>query len=85
VISGQLGLVWKRRYYCLKVGYDQRWATAGPGALLTEHVIQRCIADPGIDVYDFAGTAQAYMWNWTDRFYETWTLTAGARRLRRVR
>jgi CelD/BcsL family acetyltransferase involved in cellulose biosynthesis len=78
VISGQLGLVYSRRYYCLKVGYDERYRAYGPGALMTQQVVRRCVEDPEVDVYDFAGTAQPYMWNWTGRSYETWTLDAGA-------
>lgn len=77
VISGQLGIVWGGRYYCLKVGYDEAYRQYGPGALMTQHTIQRCFDDPCIKVYDFAGEAQSYMWNWTDRFYNTWQLSVG--------
>jgi CelD/BcsL family acetyltransferase involved in cellulose biosynthesis len=78
VVSGQLGVVFHRRYYCLKVGYDERYSAYGPGALMTHHVVRRCVEAPDIDVYDFAGTALPYMSNWTRRSYETWTLDAGA-------
>ena len=75
---------WRRRYYSLKLGYAEPWSSYGPGALVTQHVIEACIADPEIDVYDFAGTAQPYMWNWTESFYETWTFEAGAKPARRA-
>jgi CelD/BcsL family acetyltransferase involved in cellulose biosynthesis len=75
VIAGQLGIVWRDRYYCLRVAYDENYRRYGPGALLTAHVLQQCVEDPRVRVYDFAGAARPYMWNWTSSSYQTWNLS----------
>jgi CelD/BcsL family acetyltransferase involved in cellulose biosynthesis len=78
VIAGQLGIVFGRTYYCLKLGYDEKYKQYGPGALTTRNVIQHCIEDPDVDVYDFSGAAMPYMSNWTTRTYQTWTAQVGS-------
>lgn len=78
VISGQLGVHWGRCYYCLKVGFDPRFQSFGPGALLTRHVLQQCIENPLVDVYDFAGPANEYMWNWTCHYSQMEKMWVGS-------
>jgi CelD/BcsL family acetyltransferase involved in cellulose biosynthesis len=77
VISGQLGIIWAGRYHCLKLGYHPEFRSHAPGCLMTQHVIQACIDDPNIAVYDFAGPAGPYMSRWTSSFYKTWHLSLG--------
>ncbi len=78
VIAGQLGIVFAKTYYCLKIGYDDRYGEFGPGALTTREAVRHCLEDPQIDVYDFAGAALPYMRNWTDRTYRTWSIQIGS-------
>jgi len=77
-VSGEFGIVWAGRYYCLKVGYDETYRQYGPGALMTQHLLEYCFNDPLIQTYDFAGPAQPYMANWTDRYELTWQLSVGS-------
>jgi CelD/BcsL family acetyltransferase involved in cellulose biosynthesis len=78
VIAGQLGIVFGRTYYCLKIGYDEKYRSFGPGALMTREAIQHCIEDPQVAFYDFAGAAMPYMSNWTSLAYRTWTIQIGS-------
>jgi CelD/BcsL family acetyltransferase involved in cellulose biosynthesis len=76
-VAAQLGVTWHDRYYCLRVGYDESYRRHGPGALLTQYVLQCCIDDPEIRIYDFAGVARPYMWNWTSSAYGTFNISVG--------
>lgn len=78
VISGQLGVHWGSCYYCLKVGFDPRFQSLGPGALMTRYVLQYCIEDPFVDIYDFAGQENEYMWNWTCQYNQMETMSIGS-------
>lgn len=78
VISGQLGVHWGRCYYCLKVGFDPRFQSFGPGALMTWHVVQQCIENPSVDIYDFSGPEKEYMWNWTCHYNQMEKMVVGS-------
>jgi CelD/BcsL family acetyltransferase involved in cellulose biosynthesis len=76
-VAGQLGINWGDRYYCLKVGHDERYRQFGPGAMVTRFALQCCMDDPTIRAYDFAGAAQPYMAVWTTQSYGTAELVVG--------
>ncbi len=78
VIAGQIGIVFGRTYYCLKIGYAENYRQYGPGALMTRDAVRHCIEDPDVDVYDFAGAAMPYMSNWATETYKTYTIRIGS-------
>ncbi len=79
-IAGQLGTVFGETYYSLKLGYDERFKSYGPGALLMRHTIQSCIDHPVISTYDFTGPAMPYMKTWTQSSRRAGIVTLGTPR-----
>jgi len=41
-LAAEFSLVVGDTMYCLKIGYDERWASLSPGHLLFQHVIDNC-------------------------------------------
>jgi CelD/BcsL family acetyltransferase involved in cellulose biosynthesis len=65
-IAFQFGLAHAGRYLALKPGYDEAFAQVSPGQLLTESLIQDCIAR-GLGELDLLGDDTPHKREWTDR------------------
>lgn len=63
------------RLWALKIGYDERFATLGPGLLLSDASVIAAF-DEGLDGYEFLGAAEDWQDRWapTAREYRTVTL-----------
>ena len=53
------------RFWILKIGYDERFATCSPGMLLM-HEALRHAARQGLRSYEFLGAADDWTRRWTD-------------------
>ena len=60
----QIAVEFSRRFWLLKVGYDEEFARASPGTLLALHTI-RDSARRGLEGYEFLGTPDAWTRRWT--------------------
>ena len=61
------GLEVFRRFYDLLGGYEPgEWAKLSVARLLVEDIVQWCIADPEVAVYDLTVGAEAYKHHWAD-------------------
>jgi CelD/BcsL family acetyltransferase involved in cellulose biosynthesis len=67
-IASQLGVDFARRYWVLKVGYDERWARCSPGLLLMHAVIRDAFAR-GLDAVEFLGRYEPWIGTWTHRLH----------------
>jgi CelD/BcsL family acetyltransferase involved in cellulose biosynthesis len=69
IAAVQLAVVVDRSYWLLKIGYDERFRRASPGALLLEETIARAARD-GLRSYEFLGAVAAWTRLWTDQELE---------------
>jgi CelD/BcsL family acetyltransferase involved in cellulose biosynthesis len=60
----QLAVEYARRFWLLKVGYDETFARCSPGTLLLAHTI-RWAAERGLVSYEFLGSAEPWTRPWT--------------------
>lgn len=67
-IAAQLGVEFARRYWTLKVGYDERWARCSPGLLLMHAVIRDAFAR-GLEAVEFLGRFEPWIGTWTHRLH----------------
>jgi CelD/BcsL family acetyltransferase involved in cellulose biosynthesis len=67
-IAAQLGVEFSRRYWTLKVGYDERWARCSPGLLLMHAVIRDAFAR-GLEAIEFLGQYEPWIGTWTHRLH----------------
>jgi len=64
-IAVEIAVQAHRRFWVLKIGYDERWAQCSPGLqLLTESV--RESIESGCTTHEFLGTADAWVMPWAD-------------------
>jgi CelD/BcsL family acetyltransferase involved in cellulose biosynthesis len=74
VVATHWGLRFKDRLYCLLLGREEgEWARYSPGSLLIEDMIEQCIADPQLQVFDFTAGEEPFKRRWADqtlRLYE---------------
>ncbi|WP_223636870.1 GNAT family N-acetyltransferase [Corallococcus sp. EGB] len=64
-IAFQYGLQYAGRYLAMKPGYDEALAEVSPGQLLTESLVQDCIAR-GLNELDLLGDDAPYKREWTE-------------------
>jgi hypothetical protein len=62
----QLAVECGRRYWLLKIGYDQRFHRCSPGTLLVRETVAYA-ASKGLDTYEFLGIAAPWVETWTQR------------------
>lgn len=66
VVAVHWGLVWRRRFYYLMIGWEAGdWRRFSPGRLLTDRLIEVAIAD-GLATFDFTIGDEPYKQDWTD-------------------
>jgi hypothetical protein len=70
-----LGVEFAQRFWILKIGYDESWASFAPGILL-HHESIRWEFERQLKGYEFLGTAEAWMDLWTKSVhrYKTYRL-----------
>jgi CelD/BcsL family acetyltransferase involved in cellulose biosynthesis len=62
----QLGVDYKKRFWLLKMGYDQQFARCSPGELLMAESL-RFAAERGMEGFEFMGTRESWTHKWTDQ------------------
>lgn len=62
-IATILGIVWEKRFWVLKIGYDERWARCSPGIQLTMETI-RYAFEQGFKGYEFLGSEEPWQAIW---------------------
>ena len=63
VVAGQLHLLYARRLWALKIGYDETLASLSPGVLLT-HDILRHACGLGLEGVEHLGVAESWQQRW---------------------
>ncbi len=63
-VASQIALEYDRRFWVLKIGYDERYAKCSPGVLLTMETL-RYSFEKGLDAYEFLGSAEQWIEAWT--------------------
>lgn len=66
IAAAQLAVETDRRYWLLKIGYDEAFARCSPGLLLIGDTIQDA-ARQGLRSYEFLGTPEPWIRMWTER------------------
>lgn len=74
IVATDWGLVFNKRFYSLMAGYEAgEWAQYSLGRILLINVVQWCIDQPKIDIFDLTVGEESYKRNWADhslRVYE---------------
>ena len=65
VIAAMIALEEERRFWILKIGYDQEYAQCSPGILLMHESI-RYAFERGLGTFDFLGSDEAWIHMWTE-------------------
>jgi CelD/BcsL family acetyltransferase involved in cellulose biosynthesis len=60
------GAIFGRRYYFLLPSYGEEWKKFSAGRILTESVLQRCIAQGDVKVFDLTIGDEGYKRVWSD-------------------
>lgn len=66
VVATDWGLVYNRRFYSMMAGYEEEWARYSPGRILLENVVEWCVAEPTIDIFDLTVGGETYKRYWSD-------------------
>ena len=66
-IAAELNLEYERKMYCHLKAFDTDYSKYRVGSLLTLKVLEDCITN-GIVEYDFMQGAEAYKFDWTEKF-----------------
>jgi CelD/BcsL family acetyltransferase involved in cellulose biosynthesis len=61
----QLGVEYKKKFWLLKMGYDQNFSRCSPGELLFVESL-RLAAERGLEAFEFMGTRESWTHKWTD-------------------
>lgn len=65
VAAMQIAVEYARRFWVLKIGYDERWARCSPGIQLTNEAI-RYSYDQGLKSYEFLGSDEPWLHIWSN-------------------
>lgn len=68
-IATILGVVCEKRFWVLKIGYDEAWARCSPGIQLTMETI-RYAFDQGLEAYEFLGSEESWQSVWPRHRHE---------------
>lgn len=68
-IATILGIVCEKRFWVLKIGYDEEWARCSPGIQLTMETI-RYAFDHGLEAYEFLGSEESWQSIWPRHRHE---------------
>jgi len=66
IVAAHWGLVFRGCFYNLVRAYDQEWRRYAVGRLLIEHLVEWCIAERRIKVFDLTVAADPSNCGWTD-------------------
>ena len=66
-VAAELNLEYNGKMYCHLKGFDPNYYKYRVGSLLTLKVLEKCI-ESGITEYDFMQGAEAYKFDWTDKY-----------------
>jgi len=72
-VAMQIGAVHARRFWLLKIGYDERWAKASPGMQLLAESLRWACAE-GLDTYELLGSEESWLGVWRPRLHPCRTL-----------
>ena len=79
----QLGVDYKKRFWLLKMGYDQQFARCSPGEILIVESL-RLAAERGMQAYEFTGTPESWTHKWTSTVHESVSMRIYAAGMRGV-
>lgn len=63
-IAMQWVLYRARRYWVLKIAYDEAWRSCAPGILLTLRIIEHACGESDVDAYEFLGADEPWIHPW---------------------
>lgn len=72
-IATQLGIEYARRWWILKIGYDEKWAEYSPGIQLMWDVLRHA-GESGLEGVEMLGSAEEWLSIWTRESREFRTL-----------
>src|SRR5260370_31760340 len=85
VVATNWAVIYRRRFYDLLGGYEAgEWARLSVARLLVESIVQWCIEDPEVAVYDLTVGAEAYKHHWADHSLAIYELLAPRSRIGRL-
>lgn len=76
IVAAHWGLVFRGRFYYLITAYAAEWSRYSVGRLLLDDLVEWCIAQPGIGLFDLTVGAEPYKRAWTDRSLALYELIA---------
>ncbi len=68
-IAVLLGVEFADRFWVLKIGFDEQWASCSPGILLMHEVI-RWAFEHRLRAFEFLGSDEPWLHMWTDHVHE---------------
>ena len=64
-----LAVEYASRFWILKIGYDERWASGSPGVVLMHETIKWAFSQ-NLEAYEFLGRDEPWIHIWTDQVHE---------------
>lgn len=64
----QIGVEFAKRFWVLKIGYNEQWAKCSPGMQLTMAAIRHAF-DKGLEAYEFLGSDEPWLHVWTSELH----------------
>jgi len=68
VVAFQIAVEFSKRYWVLKIGYDESYAQCSPGVLLMHEAIQYAF-DKKLEAFEFMGYDEQWLHMWTDEMH----------------
>ncbi len=72
-IAAQIAVFYAKRFWLLKIGYDEKWSKYSPGVLLTHETI-RYAFQQGLEGFEFLGHDEQWIRRWTHQIHPYVTL-----------
>lgn len=66
-VSGMWSATFRARYAVIIMAYDKSWSRFAVGRILTERMIESCIARGEVGIFDFTIGDETYKEDWTDQ------------------
>ncbi len=76
IVAAHWGIVLGERFYYLVPTFDAAWQDHSVGRLLLENLVEWCIQDPGIRIFDLTAGGESYKHQWTDHVMPLYELLA---------
>ncbi|HLF13404.1 MAG TPA: GNAT family N-acetyltransferase [Bacteroidota bacterium] len=82
-VAAQLAVEYARRYWLLKIGYDERFSQCSPGILLMYKTLERAFND-GLEAFEFLGSNEGWIQIWSPKLHRYYARSIDSMPVRRL-